>query len=314
MSALARRWVSCYNKRNIIERNGEQHRMEGLSNIATVKAVMAKHHMDFSKSLGQNFLVNPAVCPRIAKEGVPGPEYGVIEVGTGIGVLTNELAKCAKKVVGVEIDSRLLPILEETLSDHDNIKIVHADVMKTDLHALIEEEFPGMPVCVCANLPYYITSPVLMKLLEERLPIDCITVMVQKEAADRLCALPGKRECGAVSFAVRYYSEPEVLFPVSHGSFLPPPKVDSAVIRLNVRAQDTVRRELEPFFFSLVRAAFSQRRKTLANPVSGQLGFSKQQVREALETAGLKPTARAEELSFEQFTGLAEALWALRHA
>jgi len=287
--------------------------MEGLSNISTVKSVMAKHHMDFSKSLGQNFLVNPAVCPRIAEEGILGEEYGVIEIGTGIGVLTNELAKRAKKVVGIEIDERLLPILEETLADHSNIKIIHADVMKTDLKAVIAEEFGEMPVCLCANLPYYITSPVLMKLLEERLPIDAITVMVQKEAADRLCALPGTRECGAVSFAVRYYSEPEVLFPVSRGSFLPPPKVDSAVIRLNVRPQDSVERELEPFLFKLVRTAFSQRRKTLVNPVSGQLGFSKQQVREALDAAGLKPTARAEELTFDRFAALARALWAIRH-
>lgn len=286
--------------------------MDGLSNINTVKHLMEKHHMDFSKSLGQNFLINPAVCPRIAEEGIPSKEYGVIEIGTGVGVLTNELAKRAQKVVGVEIDERLLPILAETLADHDNIKIIHGDVMKTDLHRLIQEEFPGMPVCVCANLPYYITSPILMMLLEERLPIDCITVMVQKEAADRLCALPGTRECGAVSFAVRYYSEPKVLFPVSRGSFLPSPKVDSAVIRLNIHPQNSVPQELEPMLFRLVRAAFSQRRKTLANPVSGQLGFSKAQVKEALATANLKPTARAEELSFEEFAALAAALWELR--
>ena len=287
--------------------------MEGLSNISTVKALMERYHMDFSKSLGQNFLVNPSICPRIAAEGIPSGHYGVLEIGPGIGVLTNELAKRAQKVVGIEIDDRLLPILAETLADHDNVRILHADVMKTDLSAVIAREFPGMPVCVCANLPYYITSPVLMRLLEERLPLSCITVMVQKEAADRLCALPGTRECGAVSFAVRYYSRPEVLFPVSRGSFLPPPKVDSAVIRLNLHPQQAAAPEREAFLFSLVRAAFSQRRKTLANPVSGQLGFSKVQVRQALETAGLTPTARAEELSFDQFLALADALWHLRH-
>ena len=183
--------------------------MENLCNINVIKDVFERHNFSFSKTLGQNFLVNPSICPRIAEDGIRDENYGVIEIGTGIGVLTNELAKRAKKVVAIEIDDRLIPILEETLAEYDNVKIINEDVLKVDLHKLIEEEFEGMNVCVCANLPYYITSPIIMALLESKLKIKSITVMVQKEAATRLCAKVGTRECGAVTFAVRYYSEPK---------------------------------------------------------------------------------------------------------
>ena len=186
--------------------------MGRLTDRGVIRDVMERHGFTFSKSLGQNFIVNPSVCPRIAQEGGAAPGVGVIEIGAGIGVLTAELARRADKVVCVEIDRRLLPILAETLAEFSNITIVNADVMKTDLAALIAREFPGMEVVVCANLPYYITSPILMSLLEQRLPIRSITVMVQKEAAQRICALPGSREVGAVSIAVRYYSQPRVLF------------------------------------------------------------------------------------------------------
>ena len=240
--------------------------MENLCNISVIKDVFERHHFTFSKTLGQNFLVNPSVCPRIAEDGIRDSRYGVIEIGTGIGVLTNELAKRAKKVVAIEIDERLMPVLEETLQEYDNVKIINDDVMKVDLHRLLEEEFKGMDVCVCANLPYYITSPIIMLFLEAKLPIRSITVMVQKEAATRLCAQVGTRECGAVTFAVRYYSEPKLLFNVSRGSFMPAPNVDSAVIRLEVRPPEH-RADDEAFLFELVKAAFSQRRKTLANPV-----------------------------------------------
>lgn len=282
--------------------------MENLSNLSVIRDIMDRFGFSFSKSLGQNFLVNPSVCPRIAEMGGADEETGVLEIGTGFGVLTHELAKRAKKVVAVELDSRLLPVLDYTLKEHDNVKIVHGDILKVDLAALFQEEFAGMKVVVCANLPYYITSPVIMALLEKRLPISAITVMVQKEAADRLCAPMPSRACGAVTAAVRYYSEPRMLFPVSRGSFTPPPNVDSAVIRLDIRSDLPLDGEEEAQFFALVRGAFSQRRKTLQNNLSSSLGLTKPQVAAALEEIGVKPTARAEELSMEQLLALRKAL------
>lgn len=286
--------------------------MENLCNINVIKDVFEKHNFSFSKTLGQNFLVNPSICPRIAEDGIRDENYGVIEIGTGIGVLTNELAKRAKKVVAIEIDDRLIPILQETLAEYDNVKIINQDVLKVDLHKLIEEEFEDMNVCVCANLPYYITSPIIMALLESKLKIKSITVMVQKEAATRLCAKVGTRECGAVTFAVRYYSEPKLLFNVSRGSFMPAPNVDSAVIRLEIKENDTIKANDEKFLFSLVKSAFSQRRKTLANPVSSVLNIPKSVVVEALEKAGLKPTVRAEQVTFEKFIELSNILGELK--
>lgn len=282
--------------------------MEGLSNISVIKEVMRRHAFHFSKALGQNFLINPSVCPRIAEDGIPDNSCGVIEIGTGFGVLTNELAKRAAKVLAIEIDERLLPVLGETLAEYQNVKILNQDVLEVDLHTVIAEEFGEMPVSVCANLPYYITSPILMGLLEQRLPITSITVMVQAEAADRLCAEVGSRACGAVTFAVRYYSDPKKLFPVSRGSFMPAPNVDSTVIRLDVKQNPDYGVKDEAFLFALVKAAFSQRRKTLVNPVSAALGISKDRLREALEAVGLKLTARAEEVRFEQFIALANEL------
>ena len=229
--------------------------MENLSNISVIRDVLSRHGFSFSKGLGQNFLINPTVCPRMAEMGNAKPGWGIIEIGAGVGVLTAELARRADKVVCIEIDSRLLPVLDETLAEFDNIKIVNEDVLKVDLHRLIEQEFAGMPVAVCANLPYYITSPIIMNLLEAHLPIASLTVMVQKEAAARLCAEPGSREVGAVSIAVRYYSDPKILFQVSRGSFLPAPDVDSTVIRLDVRDHPPVEVGSEEQFFKVVRAA-----------------------------------------------------------
>ena len=279
--------------------------MEPLTNRTVIRQVMEKHGFTFSKALGQNFIVNPSVCPRIAEEGGAAPGVGVIEIGAGIGVLTAELARRADKVVCVEIDSRLLPILDETLGEFQNVAIVNEDVMKVDLAALIAREFPGLEVVVCANLPYYITSPILMSLLEQRLPIRSITVMVQKEAAKRICALPGTREAGAISAAVRYYSEPRILFPVSRGSFLPAPEVDSAVIRLDVLPAPAVAVRDEAAFFAVVRGAFGQRRKTVLNTLSSALGLSKEETRTLLEAAGVSPGARAEELTLSQFGAIA---------
>ncbi len=275
--------------------------MENLSNISVIRDVLSRHGFSFSKGLGQNFLINPTVCPRMAEMGNAKPGWGIIEIGAGVGVLTAELARRADKVVCIEIDSRLLPVLDETLAEFDNIKIVNEDVLKVDLHKLIEQEFAGMPVAVCANLPYYITSPIIMNLLEAHLPIASLTVMVQKEAAARLCAEPGSREVGAVSIAVRYYSDPKILFQVSRGSFLPAPEVDSTVIRLDVRDHPPVEVGSEEQFFKVVRAAFSQRRKTLPNTLSAGLGIPKAQAIEMLEKAGIPTNLRAEQLTLDQF-------------
>ncbi len=279
-----------------------------LTNIGIIKDLFERHGFSFTKSLGQNFLINPSVCPKIAELG--GCRSGVcaLEIGTGVGVLTLELAKRCDKVVAVEIDTGLKPILEETLAEFDNVEVVFADVMETDLKSLIAEKFGDSEVVVCANLPYYITSPVIMRVLEERLPVKALTVMVQKEAADRICAKPGTRDCGALSCGVSYYSEPKLLFKVNRGSFMPSPNVDSAVIRLDITEDNGLDVSDEKLFFRIVRAAFSQRRKQIINPLSGELGIPKAELSELFEKAGIRQTARAEELTLKDFAALCEAV------
>ncbi|MEE1280902.1 MAG: 16S rRNA (adenine(1518)-N(6)/adenine(1519)-N(6))-dimethyltransferase RsmA [Acutalibacteraceae bacterium] len=279
-----------------------------LSNIGTIKEILSKYGFTFSKSLGQNFLINPSVCPRMAEYGGAEKGVGVIEVGPGIGVLTCELAKRADKVVAVELDKRLLPVLDETLAEFDNVKVVNDDILKIDLKKLIEDEFDGMEVVVCANLPYYITSPVIMKLLEDKLPIKALTVMVQKEAAQRICAEVGTRQSGAVTVAVNYYSTPQLLFNVSAGSFMPAPKVDSAVIRLDILENPRVQLKNEKLFFRIIKSAFGQRRKTLSNSLSSGLSLPKGDIINALETAGVPANYRAEQLTMQQLADIANAI------
>ena len=285
--------------------------MRNLSDIKEVKRILNQHGFQFSKSLGQNFLIDPEVCPRMAEESGVTKETGVIEVGPGFGVLTQQLALRADKVVAIELDKRLPEVLADTLSDFDNVTVVSGDVMEIDLHNLIAEQFPNhKDIVVCANLPYYITSPVIMKLLEERLPIRSLVVMVQKEAAVRICARPGQRECGAVSVAVQYYAEPEILFDVKRDSFFPAPNVDSAVMKLDVRsALPEVLADLDQkAFFRVVQAAFSQRRKTVCNSLSSGLSLPKDAVKALLADAGIPETARAEQLTMEQFGALCRAV------
>lgn len=281
--------------------------MKRLSDIGTIKEILGRHGFTFSKALGQNFLVNPSVCPRMAECSGAADGVGVLEIGPGIGVLTNELCRLADRVVAVELDKRLLPVLEETLGEYDNVKIINADVLKLDLNELIQREFAGMEVVVCANLPYYITSPVIMKLLEDRLPVSAVTVMVQKEAAQRICASVGSRESGAVTVSVNYYAKPSLLFGVSAGSFMPAPKVDSAVIRLDILKEPPVKAD-EKTFFRVVKAAFSQRRKVVSNSLSSGLGLPKDEVTALLERAGVAADARAERLSLEDFAAIANQL------
>ena len=280
--------------------------MYNLTDISTVKDILARHGFHFSKALGQNFIINPSICPRMAEESGIDENCGVIEIGAGIGVLTAELAKRAKKVVVIEIDTKLLPILDETLKDFDNIEIINQDVLKTDLTALIKEKFDGMPVYVCANLPYYITSPVIMTLLESRLPIEAITVMVQKEAAQRLCAPVGSRLSGAVTVAVDYYAKAQKLFDVSAGSFMPAPKVDSSVIRMDIRKTPEIEITDEELFFRIVHAAFGQRRKTASNSISAGSGIPKDIVIKAIEECGFHPAVRAESLTMRELANLSE--------
>lgn len=283
--------------------------MQNLSDASVVKDLLSRHGFKFSKALGQNFLINPTVCPRMAQVCGADESTGVIEVGPGFGVLTAELAKKAKKVVSIELDERLLPVLDETLADFNNVKIINADVLKVDLKKIIEEEFGGMKVAVCANLPYYITSPVIMHLLESRLPIENLTVMVQKEAAQRLCAPVGSREAGAVTVAVDYYSDAKKAFDVSAGSFMPAPKVDSSVIKLDIRKQPPVELKDEKLFFRMVKAVFAQRRKTAANSISAGMSLPKEKVYAAIANAGYPETVRAESFTMEELAVLANSIY-----
>lgn len=282
--------------------------MDNLTNIKFIKDLLSKYGFTFSKGLGQNFLINPSVCPEMAnKSGCE--NIGVIEIGPGMGVLTTELCKTAKKVIAIEVDNRLKPVLDVTLAEFDNVSIVFGDAMKLDLNEIIKKEFGDMPVVICANLPYYITSPIIMKLLESELPIESITVMVQKEAAQRLCAKVGTRDCGAVTAAVSFYAKAEKLFDVSRGSFMPSPNVDSSVIKLDLTKRQPIKVNNKKAMFKIIRAGFNQRRKTLTNSLSSGLGISKTDISSALESCGLKPTARAEELTLDNFAKLSDLLF-----
>ena len=279
-----------------------------LADINTIRSLLDKNGFSFKKSLGQNFLIDPDVCPAMAAAACD-KDTGVIEIGPGIGVLTAELSKTAKRVVAVELDERLKKILPLTLADCKNAEIIYGDIMKMDIKKLIEEKFSDCAkVAVCANLPYYITSPIVMELLESRLPVDNITVMVQKEAAERLCAEVGTRDAGAVSVAVSYYSEPEILFEVPRTCFMPSPKVDSAVIKLKIREKPPVSVNSEEHFFRLVKACFAQRRKTLVNTVSNTTGTEKEAIKKALESLGLPETVRSEKLSLNNLAELSNLI------
>lgn len=280
-----------------------------LCDYGTIKRILARHGFSFSKALGQNFLIDGSVCPAMAKCLNAGSDTGVIEIGPGVGVLTKELCAVAGKVVAVELDKRLLPVLAETLAHCDNLEVVNADIMKLDVGDLIKEHFDGFKsVKVCANLPYYITSPVIMKLLESGLDIDEIVVMVQKEAGMRLCAEVGTRLSGAVTVAVSYYADSEVLFEVPRTGFYPSPKVDSVVIRLKLKKKKDIDLKDEKKFFNLVKCAFSQRRKTALNSVSATMGVDKASLAEIFDSLAIDRNIRAENLSMQQFADIAECL------
>lgn len=280
-----------------------------LCDYNTVNRILTKHGFTFSKALGQNFLIDSEVCPTMAQMLNADEKTGVLEIGPGIGVLTKELCKVAGKVVAIELDSRLYPVLAETLNEFDNFELVEGDAMKLDLKQIIEDKLAGFDeIKVCANLPYYITSPIIMTLLESNLPISEIEVMVQREAGERLCAEIGSRDAGAVSVAVKYYGDSEILFDVGRKSFMPSPKVDSAVIKITLHKEQRYNVKNEKFFFTLVKSAFAQRRKTLTNSLSNTLGKSKAEIINALEELGLDANIRAEKLTMEDFVNLSDLL------
>ena len=279
-----------------------------LSDANTLKRLLSQHGFSFKKSLGQNFLIDSTVCPAMAKASAD-KDTGVLEIGPGVGVLTSELSKVAKRVVAIELDERLKKLLPITLSGCENVEIIYGDAMKLDLKSIIAEKFADCEkVAVCANLPYYITSPIVMMLLESRLPIESITVMVQKEAAERLCAKVGSRESGAVTVAVNYYATAEILFHVGRESFMPSPNVDSAVIKLNILKEPPINVKDESKFFRLVKATFAQRRKTFLNTVSNTLKIDKEILKSALSDLNLEPTVRGEQLTMEQLAYISDII------
>lgn len=283
--------------------------MENLCDIRVVKDILRRYGFNFSKSLGQNFIVNKSVCPHMAQCCADSENSGILEIGPGIGVLTVELAKRFKKVVSIEIDKKLIPILNETTGNYSNIEIINQDILKTDLKGLLASEFSECKeVNICANLPYYITSEIIMYILENNPGFSSLTVMVQKEAAERICAFPGTRNSGAISLAVRYYGEPEVLFDVGRGSFIPVPNVDSCVIKINMNAVTSRKISNKEAFFKVVRSAFAQRRKNILNSLSAGLKISKENLKYILEKSSVDFMKRAEQLSMEDFITISNNL------
>ncbi|RUT27713.1 16S rRNA (adenine(1518)-N(6)/adenine(1519)-N(6))-dimethyltransferase RsmA [Paenibacillus zeisoli] len=286
-------------------------RMEDISTPKRTKEIIQRHGFAFKKSLGQNFLIDQNILSKIVGAAELDETKGALEIGPGIGALTQKLAETAGKVTAVEIDQRLIPILKEVLEPYPHIRIVHGDVLKLDLRTLIEAEYAGQSgVSVVANLPYYVTTPIIMKLLEEHLPLENIVVMIQKEVAERMAAAPGGKEYGSLSIAVQYYCEPELVCIVPHTVFIPQPNVDSAVIRLKVRKEPPVAVDDEAFFFDVVQASFAQRRKTISNNLKARF-FAKEgreELERLLQEAEILPSRRAETLSLHEFARLSNVL------
>lgn len=277
-----------------------------LTSPKVIKQIAEQFDFGFAKGLGQNFLLDPVVLDKIAD--AADIDEGVLEIGPGFGVLTKRLCETGKKVVSVEIDKRLIPVLDFTLSEFDNVKIIEKDILKTDINTLIDEEFGDKKISIAANLPYYITTPIITKLIEEKLPIKNIVVMVQKEVAERIVAMPGKKDYGAISVLCRYYTNPRIVTIVPKSSFYPAPKVDSAVLCMEVQDNPNVAVLDEKLFFRVVRGAFAQRRKTLLNCLSSAFSCPKDKLSEILLSVGIEPTIRGEKLGLSEFGKIADAL------
>jgi 16S rRNA (adenine1518-N6/adenine1519-N6)-dimethyltransferase len=276
-------------------------------NIDEIKSLLGRHGFHFSKSLGQNFLIEDWVPQQIAASSGADTGCGVLEIGPGIGPLTRQLSRRADKVVAVELDNSLLPLLAETLEGYDNVNVIFGDILKTDLDALVAEHFQGLTPMVCANLPYNITTPVITKLVESGL-FSSITVMIQKEVAQRICAAPGDKDCGAFSLFCQYYAECELLFDVPPTCFLPAPKVTSSVVQLRLREMPAVVVPDEALLFRTIKAGFALRRKTLVNSLATGFPLTKEQLTQAVTDCGLSPTVRGEKLSLSDYASLSQAL------
>ena len=283
--------------------------MASLGIPANTMAVLKKYNFSFQKKYGQNFLIDTNILERIISESEITKDDCVLEIGPGIGTMTQYLAESAKRVIAVEIDRSLIPILEDTLSDYDNVTVINDDILKVDIQKLCDEYNDSRPIKVVANLPYYITTPIIMGLFESHVPLKSITIMVQKEVADRMQQKPGSKDYGALSLAVQYYAKPEIVAEVSPNCFIPKPNVSSAVIRLTRYENPPIEVDNEHFMFSLIRASFNQRRKTLANGLAnGGLGLDRETVNRALEKMELSLTVRGEALTLEQFAILSKIL------
>ena len=284
--------------------------MSTLGNPQETIAILQKYQFNFQKKFGQNFLIDTHVLDKIIAAADITKNDLVLEIGPGIGTMTQYLCENAREVVAVEIDKNLIPILEDTLSAYDNVTVINGDILKVDINKIVEERNNGKPIKVVANLPYYITTPIIMGLFESHVPIENITVMVQKEVADRMQVGPGTKEYGALSLAVQYYAEPYIVANVPPNCFMPRPKVGSAVIRLTRHAEPPVQVKDEKLMFQLIRASFNQRRKTLVNGISNasELSFSKEQITKALEQMGKPATVRGETFGLEEFATLANYL------
>lgn len=271
-------------------------------------AVLQKYNFVFQKKYGQNFLIDPRVLEKIVDAARISDRDCVLEIGPGIGTMTQYLAESAREVVAVEIDRALIPILKDTLSAYDNVTILNEDIMKVDVSRIVRERNQGRPIKVVANLPYYITTPIVMSLLENHVPLESITIMVQKEVADRMQVGPGTKDYGALSLAVQYYARPEIVARVPSNCFMPRPGVDSAVVRLTIYQEPPVDVQDEKYLFALIRSSFNQRRKTLANGLAGGMGIPRERVTAALQEMGLPATTRGETLTLEQFAALSNLL------
>lgn len=278
-----------------------------LTSPKIIKQIAAEYGFVFKKGLGQNFLTSGKILEEIA-EAADIENGGVVEIGPGFGVLTNELCKLAKKVVALEIDERLIPILADTMAEYDNLKVINKDCLKIDMKSLIEEEFGGERISIAANLPYYITTPIITGLIEAKLPINNMVVMVQKEVAERIQAKPSTKDYGALSILCQYYTDPEIVTIVPAGLFVPPPKVDSAVLKMKFLSEPRVKVDDETIFFRTVKAAFSQRRKTLLNCLASNFSFGKEILSEILESVDIDPKRRGETLTLDEFAKLSDAL------
>jgi len=290
--------------------------VKDIATLHRTKEILAKHGFSFKKSLGQNFLIDLNVLGNIVGAAGLTPESGVLEIGPGIGSLTEQSAKLAKKVVALEIDQRLLPILDDSMAPYPHVSVIHGDALELDLAEIVEREFTSQGItdlAVVANLPYYVTTPIIMRILEAKAPFRTLVMMIQKEVAERIGAKPGTKAYGSLSIAIQYFAEAEVCFTVPKQVFIPAPNVDSAVIRLNIRKEPAVRVQDEAFFFEVTRASFAQRRKTILNNLTSHFGkAAKPEVEAALGKAGVDPKRRGETLSLEEFAQLADALLSLK--